>query len=227
MKLLQFICFAALTIFSVALMAAEWNHNITWLDAVCASEFQSWNAVNSTLVIFLFWAASLLFAICLVWTEIDRISGERFCYKFHLGLGIVLGCYERFLGPGFIQNTLCIDPLFMLVALGIVVFFILVILDPVFQAAEGAKSWLRRAWFCWFGLVFFYVFQDIFPIAWFSSTSLRHLMKTWLAVCFFMVAWKTMIARSNGLKEIRHDLTTRVVIRRTQAENEAAVAKIS
>ena len=223
MKILRFLVFSLLIIYSITLIATEiFSTNdlapslfspISKVDGSLISEH--FYAVNTTLSVFLYWSVALVFVICMLFSEEEQgVTREQYFYLTQVLIFILMGMSYRFMLHKMIAAWFGFAPGCLILGLAIFEFFLVVNYNNSYPAATiGAPLYLAFAF--WLLVAILETFGET---KFTGHLSLANLSRTWSGILFFCFAWRVLYTKIMATKSHSHSLTSLIVVRRSESE---------
>ena len=222
MKILRFLVFSLLIIYSITLTATE----IFSANDLASGLFSSisktdgptiWEhfyAVNTTISVFLYWSVALIFAICMLFGEQEQgLTRERYFYLTQVLIFTLLGISYRFMLHKMLAAWLQFDPGWLIIALVFLEFILVVNYVSFYQSQD------IRLLYPAFGFWLLTATLETLGLAKFTGhLSLANLSRTWSGIFFFCFAWRILYSKIVVMKSHSHSLTSLIVVRRSESE---------
>lgn len=155
-------------------------------------------AVNTTLTVFIVWAAALMFAVSLTCLKPGQVKPQLF-YLSQILILAYLGFDDRFLIHEWLIPRLGISDALYFIGLGVVEIILLVTLGDLFQQRPKVRRYLYLAALC-FGLMVVIDTDALVPPDMVLRLASEDLAKLWAGIFIFMFSWEQCQAHIQALK---------------------------
>lgn len=189
--------FAALTFYSITLLFIEVKTSQDYVRNFF-TDIQGpvpFYAINTSLSVFLLWAAALVFAVCLLCVDPLKARKERLFYISQIFLFFWLGFDDRFMVHEYLSQW--VREVYIMSGLGILEVYFLFTLGQLSQQPRPVIFYLFAGAF-WTGIMT--LADHLFPSGMLFRLSAEDLSKSWGAFCLFLFAWEILRHKIQQLK---------------------------